>query len=69
MCSKLTIKKLEQGQWRRSGFLIVNFEHISDLFLVFLLLTLSKYMLIGNSSFRYKFFKELNWVSNWSNKR
>ena len=28
-------------QWRRSGVFIVNFEHISLLVLVFLLLTLS----------------------------
>ena len=40
MCSKLTIKTLEQHHWRRSGIFIVNFEHISDLVLVFLLLTL-----------------------------
>ena len=35
-CSKLTIETLEQGVF------IVNFEHISDLVLVFLLLTLSR---------------------------
>ena len=29
-------------EWRRSGIFIVNFEHISHLFLVFLLLTLSR---------------------------
>ena len=29
-------------KWRRSGIFIVNFEHISHLVLVFLLLTLSK---------------------------
>ena len=29
------------GQWCRSGVFIVNFEHISPLFLVFLLLTLN----------------------------
>ena len=29
-------------QWRRSGIFIVNFEHISHLALVFLLLTLSR---------------------------
>ena len=34
--------KLTQYQWRRSGIFIVNFEHISHLVLVFLLLTLSK---------------------------
>ena len=56
-CSKLTIETLEQGvkyvlklmiktperrHWRRSGIFIVNFEHISHLVLVFLLLTLSR---------------------------
>ena len=39
--SKLTIKIPEQRQWRRSGFFTVNFEHISHLALVFLLLTLT----------------------------
>ena len=42
ICSKLTIKTPEQRQWRRSGVFIVNFEHISHLVLVFLLLTLSR---------------------------
>ena len=41
MCSKLTIKIPEQRQWRRSGIVIVNFEHISHLVLLFLLLTLN----------------------------
>ena len=44
-CSKLTIEVLEQGvkyvHWRRSGAFIVNFERISHLVLVFLLLTLN----------------------------
>ena len=39
---KLTIKTPERCQWRRSGIFIVNFEHISHTFLVFLLLTLKK---------------------------
>ena len=39
ICSKLTVKT---RQWRRSGVFIVNIEHISYLFLVFLLLTLNK---------------------------
>ena len=39
--SKLTIKMPERPQWRRSGIFIVNFEHISHLVLVFLLLTLN----------------------------
>ena len=37
ICSKLTIKT-ERRQWRRSGVFIVNFEHISHLFPVLLLL-------------------------------
>ena len=45
ICSKLTIKRPERR--RRSGLFIVNFEHISHLFLVFLLLTLKKQMLAG----------------------
>ena len=39
--SKSTIKTLEKGEGRRSGVFIVNFVHISHLFLVFLLLTLN----------------------------
>ena len=42
ICSKLTIKTSEQCHWRRSGVFIVNFEHISHLFLVFLMLTFPK---------------------------
>ena len=42
MCSKLTINTPERRHWRRSGVFIVNFEHISHLVLVFLLLTLNK---------------------------
>ena len=42
--SNLTIKTLERRQWRRSGVLIVNLEHIS---LVFLLLTLNMYLFTG----------------------
>ena len=41
ICSKLTIKTPERRYWRRSG-VFVNFEHISQLVLVFLLLTLSR---------------------------
>ena len=41
ICSKLTIR-------RRSGAFIVNFEHISHLVLVFLLLTLNTKLLVGN---------------------
>ena len=41
ICSKLTIKTPERRQWRRSSVFTVNFEHISHLVLVFLLLTWS----------------------------
>ena len=39
------VNNKDTGQWRRSGVFIVNFEHISYLFKVFLLLTLSKQVL------------------------
>ena len=42
ICSKLTIKTPERGQWPRSGVFIVNFYHISHLVLVFVFLTLSR---------------------------
>ena len=41
MCSKLTMKAPERRR-RRSGVFVVNFEHISHLDLVFLLVTLSR---------------------------
>ena len=44
ICSKLAIKTPEQCQWRRSVIFIVNFERISHLVLLFLLLTLSRQM-------------------------
>ena len=53
ICSKLTTNTSERSQWRHSGVFIVNFEHgvfavnfehNSQLFLVFLLLTLSRLM-------------------------
>ena len=37
--SELTVKTPERRQWRRSGVFTVNFEHISHLVLMFLLLT------------------------------
>ena len=44
---KLTIKTPERRHWRRSDVFIVNFEHNSHLVLVFLLLTLGRYMPVG----------------------
>ena len=44
ICSKLTIKTPERRHWRHwrsSSVFIVNFEHVSNLFLVSLLLTLN----------------------------
>ena len=41
ICSKLTIKT-ERCKWRCSGVLIINFDHISHLVLLFLLLTLNQ---------------------------
>ena len=42
LCSMLKIKTPEGRHWRRSCVFIVNFEHISHLILVLLLLTLSR---------------------------
>ena len=41
ICSKFTTNTPGRRQWRRSVVFIVNFEHISHLVLVFLLLTLN----------------------------
>ena len=41
-CSKLTIKRPERRHWSCFGVFIINFEHISHLFLLFLLSTLSR---------------------------
>ena len=42
ICSKLTVKVPEKRQWCHFGVFIVNFEHISHLVLVYLLLTFEK---------------------------
>ena len=49
ICSKLKIKTPEQRHQRRSGVFIVNFDQISHITLVFLLLALTKYMPAGSS--------------------
>ena len=41
ICSKLTIEERERDHLCNSDVFIGNFEHISHLFLVFLLLTLN----------------------------
>ena len=45
------MKVPERRHWRRSVTFVVEFEHISYLFLVFPLLTLNKKMLAGLSRF------------------
>ena len=45
ICLKLTIKTPERRRGRRYGVFIVYFEHISHLVLVFLLLTLSEWII------------------------
>ena len=45
---KINNKGTKLRHWRRSGVFNVNFEHISHLVLVFLLLTLSRYMPTAN---------------------
>ena len=47
VCSELTMETSERCHWRRSGVFSVNFEHISHPFLVFILLAMNKYMLVG----------------------
>ena len=44
ICSKLTVKTPELRHWPRAVVLIVHFEQIEHIVLVFLLLTLNKYM-------------------------
>ena len=51
ICSELTIKTPE----RRPAVFIVNFEHISQLGLVFLLLTLSRQMPAGKKGRLHQF--------------
>ena len=50
ICSDLTLKTPERRHWLHSDVFIVNFENISQLFLVFplLTLTLNKEMLAGH---------------------
>ena len=61
ICSKLTTKTPERRQWRRSGVFIVNLERISQLVLVFLLLTLNRQMSAG---FEYKLFHIQRHIQN-----
>ena len=44
---KINIKETGTRSWRHSGVFVVNFKHISHLFLVFLLLTLNMQLPAG----------------------
>ena len=48
ICSELRIKTPELRHWRCSGVFFLNFEHVSHLVLVFLLLILNSQMPIEN---------------------
>ena len=59
ICSKLTIATLEKRQWCCPFVFIVNFEHISRIFLLFLLLILIMYLFAGEQY--TKWLGEFNW--------
>ena len=67
ICSELTLKPPERRQWRRSKVFIVNFEHISHLFLVFLLFTLKKEMLVGYEQLLFRSFAVVANIRTQSN--
>ena len=58
LCSKLTIKTPEPIYWRRFGVFFINFEHISLLFLMFLLLALSRQIFAVIKTLILKYCKE-----------
>ena len=65
ICSKLTIKTPKGRQWRRSSVFMVSFEHVSQLALVFLLLTLNKYL--ATEIWIYKgVFRTLSDIFSWN---
>ena len=70
--SKLTIKTLKRHQWRRSGVFIVSFGHISNLVLVFLLLTLNNFVhLCCKKIISNEWIKEwmsAGWMNEWMDK-
>ena len=47
ICPKLSIKASEWRHWRRSDVFIINFEQISDVDLLFSLLTFKNQILAG----------------------
>ena len=70
ICSKLIIKSPEQRHWRRSGGFIVNFEHILQIFRVFLLLKLNKEVLAGMElKVSYTYILNLFSYTYWYNRK
>ena len=68
ICLKLTIKTLEQGQWRLSSVLIVNLEHISHLCLCFYCWLWTICWLLLRVNDRQKRTTSLHWIRNqWKN--
>ena len=60
-CSKLTIKTPEHyHQWRRYGAFKVNFEKTKYINLVFLFLTLNKYLPAGDMHSHFYFCQEID---------
>ena len=63
ICSKLAIKTPERRQWRRSTVFVFNLEHISNLYLLFVLLNLSTLMfatyVASSSTIPVKFFRNV----------
>ena len=58
ICSKLAIKTLEQRQWHRSGVFLVNFGHISHLFLsIFIVVFEHTFCVLGLSTLLLTFNK------------
>ena len=56
---KVNNEDTERHQWRHSGVIIVNFEHILQLVLVSLLLTLSNYMPVATFIYRMTWNKDV----------
>ena len=52
--SKFNLKTPQRPHYRRSAVFIVNFEHISNLLLVHILLTLNRRLFAGMSGTLYK---------------
>ena len=57
ICSKFAIKTPGGTHWRRSGLFIVNFEHISHLFLVFL-----SFFIVAFEQVNVSWLRKLNWM-------